>query len=441
MTGLRPVVEVMYIDFGALAMDQIVNQAAKARYMFGGKARVPLVMRTQGGGGRGNAAQHSQSLEMWYVHTPGLIVVQPSTPYDAKGLLKSAIRNDNPVIFIEHKLLYNTTGPVPDDEYLIPLGLADIKRPGKDVTIVATSRMVLFALEAAEKLAADGIEAEVIDPRTLKPLDLPAIVKSVEKTGRLVAVNEGALTGGFTAEVAARVATRGVRLARRADHAGGGRGRAAAVQRTAGAGSDPQRGGHRQSSERSAVLGPRAPRQVDPMAVDIIMPRLGLTMEEGTIVRWHAAEGDRVAQGQVLLEVETDKVTVEVEAPATGVMAAPLVCEGQKAPVGALIGRLLEPNEILLRVEDDTRDDNKEAKEQNHAAGPADRRAGGDRSGGGRFEPVSRSRHRRGCSGLHPPELRQREQPGSFHRRGRANGRGSEGSTGAPCAAAGRAAA
>jgi pyruvate/2-oxoglutarate/acetoin dehydrogenase E1 component len=205
MTGLRPVVEVMYIDFGALAMDQIVNQAAKARYMFGGKARVPLVMRTQGGGGRGNAAQHSQSLEMWYVHTPGLIVVQPSTPYDAKGLLKSAIRNDNPVIFIEHKLLYNTTGPIPDDEYLIPIGVADIKRPGKDVTIVATSRMVLFALEAAEKLAAEGIDAEVIDPRTLKPLDLPAIVKSVEKTGRLVVVNEGALTGGFTAEVAARV--------------------------------------------------------------------------------------------------------------------------------------------------------------------------------------------------------------------------------------------
>jgi pyruvate/2-oxoglutarate/acetoin dehydrogenase E1 component len=205
MTGLRPVVEVMYIDFGALAVDQIVNQAAKARYMFGGKARVPLVMRTQGGGGRGNAAQHSQSLEMWYVHTPGLLVVQPSTPSDAKGLLKSAIRNDNPVIFIEHKLLYNTTGPVPDDEYLIPIGVADIKRPGADVTIVATSRMVLFALEAAEKLAADGIDAEVIDPRTLKPLDLPAIVKSVEKTGRLVVVNEGALTGGFTAEVAARV--------------------------------------------------------------------------------------------------------------------------------------------------------------------------------------------------------------------------------------------
>jgi pyruvate/2-oxoglutarate/acetoin dehydrogenase E1 component len=203
MTGLRPIAEVMYIDFSALAMDQLVNQAAKAHYMFGGKARVPMVMRTQGGGGRGNAGQHSQSLEMWYVHVPGLIVVQPSTPYDAKGLLKSAIRNDNPVIFIEHKLLYNTTGPVPEEEYLIPIGVADVKRPGKDVTIVATSRMVLFALQAAETLAAEGIDAEVIDPRTLKPLDLDTIVQSVQKTGRLVVVNEGARTGGFTAEVAA----------------------------------------------------------------------------------------------------------------------------------------------------------------------------------------------------------------------------------------------
>jgi pyruvate/2-oxoglutarate/acetoin dehydrogenase E1 component len=205
LTGLRPVVEILYIDFSTLAMDQIVNQAAKAHYMFGGKARVPMVVRTQGGGGRGNAAQHSQSLEMWYVHTPGLIVIQPSTPYDAKGLLKSAIRDDNPVVFIEHKLLYNTTGPVPDEEYLIPIGVADVKRPGDDVTIVATSRMVLFALNAAEELAQQGIEAEVIDPRTLKPLDMDTIVRSVEKTGRLVVVNEGHLTGGFTAEVAARV--------------------------------------------------------------------------------------------------------------------------------------------------------------------------------------------------------------------------------------------
>ncbi len=205
ITGLRPVAEILYIDFSTLAMDQIVNQAAKARYMFGGKARVPLVIRMQGGGGRGNAAQHSQSLEMWYVHIPGLIVIQPSTPYDAKGLLKSAIRDDNPVVFIEHKLLYNSSGPVPEEEYLIPIGTADVKRAGDDVTIVATSRMVLFALNAAEELARQGIEAEVIDPRTLKPLDIDTIIRSVEKTGRLVVVNEGHLIGGFTAEVAARV--------------------------------------------------------------------------------------------------------------------------------------------------------------------------------------------------------------------------------------------
>jgi pyruvate/2-oxoglutarate/acetoin dehydrogenase E1 component len=205
MTGLRPVVEVLYVDFVTLAMDQIVNQAAKARYMFGGKARVPLVIRAQGGGGRGNAAQHSQSLEMWFVHVPGLIVIQPSTPYDAKGLLKSAIRDDNPVIFLEHKLLYNATGPVPDEEYLVPIGVADVRRSGGDVTIVATSRMARFALNAARELADQGIESEVIDPRTLKPLDIEAIVRSVRKTGRLVVVNEGHLTGGFTAEVAARV--------------------------------------------------------------------------------------------------------------------------------------------------------------------------------------------------------------------------------------------
>lgn len=205
LTGLRPVIEIMYIDFGALAMDQIVNQAAKARYMFGGKARVPIVIRTQGGGGRGNAAQHSQSLEMWYVHTPGLVVVQPSTPADAKGLLKSAIRDENPVVFIEHKLLFNTKGPVPDGEYTIPLAVADVKRPGTDVTLVAHSRMVLFALDAAQALAAEGIDAEVIDPRTLKPLDLDTLVASVKNTHRMVVVSEGVRTGGFASEVAARV--------------------------------------------------------------------------------------------------------------------------------------------------------------------------------------------------------------------------------------------
>jgi pyruvate/2-oxoglutarate/acetoin dehydrogenase E1 component len=203
ITGLRPVIEILYVDFTALAMDQIVNQAAKVRYMFGGKAQASLVLRAQGGGGRGNAAQHSQSLEMWFVHTPGLYVVQPSTPYDAKGLLKAAIRDENPVIFLEHKLLYGEKGPVPEGEYLLPIGKADIKRTGRHVTILAHSRMVLFALSAAGRLAQEGIEAEVIDPRTLKPLDVSTIVESVKKTSRLVVVSEGVCTGGFASEVAA----------------------------------------------------------------------------------------------------------------------------------------------------------------------------------------------------------------------------------------------
>ncbi len=205
LVGLRPVIEILYIDFSTLAMDQLINQAAKLPYMSGGQARVPLVLRTQGGGGRGNAAQHSQSLEMWYVHVPGLMVVQPSTPHDAKGLLKSAIRDDNPILFIEHKLLYGTKGPVPDEEYCVPIGVADVKRTGTDATVVAHSRMTLFALAAAQKLAEEGIYVEVIDPRTLKPLDLETIVESVRKTGRLIVVSEGVRTGGFASEIAARI--------------------------------------------------------------------------------------------------------------------------------------------------------------------------------------------------------------------------------------------
>ena len=205
LAGCRPVAEIMYMDFITLAMDQIVNQAAKIRYMFGGKATVPLVVRTPAGAGRGNAAQHMQSLEAWFVHVPGLKVVMPSTPYDAKGLLKTAIRDDNPVIFIEHKLLYATKGQVPEQEYTIPFGQADIKRHGKDVTIVATSRMVLFALAAADTLQEEGIDAEVIDPRTLVPLDITAIVDSVKKTHRAVVVHEACRRGGIGAEIAAEV--------------------------------------------------------------------------------------------------------------------------------------------------------------------------------------------------------------------------------------------
>jgi pyruvate dehydrogenase E1 component beta subunit len=196
VVGARPVAEIMYSDFSTIAMDQIVNQAAKMRYMFGGKARVPLVIRMTTGAGRGNAAQHMQSLEAWFVHVPGLKVVLPSTPYDAKGLLKSSIRDDNPVIFLEHKLLYATKGPVPEGEYTVPLGKADIKRRGEHVTIVATSRQVLFALEAADKLAEEGISAEVIDPRSLVPLDKETILESVKRTHRAVIVHEAVERAG-----------------------------------------------------------------------------------------------------------------------------------------------------------------------------------------------------------------------------------------------------
>lgn len=206
LVGMRPVAEIMFMDLTTIAMDQLVNQAAKLRFMFGGKAKVPLVLRTPGGSGTGAAAHHSQSLEALFVHIPGLKVVMPSTPYDAKGLLLSSIRDDNPVIFVEHKLLYKTKGPVPEDDYTIPLGVADVKRPGRDLTIVATSIMVPRALEAAETLAQEGIEVEVVDPRTLKPLDDGIIVESVIKTGRALIAHEACKTGGVGAEIAARIA-------------------------------------------------------------------------------------------------------------------------------------------------------------------------------------------------------------------------------------------
>jgi acetoin:2,6-dichlorophenolindophenol oxidoreductase subunit beta len=204
-TGSRPVAEIMYVDFIGLAMEPIVNQAAKLRYMFGGKAKVPVVIRAQEGAGRGNAAQHSQSLEAWFCHIPGLKVVTPSTPADAKGLLKSAIRDDNPVIFLEHKVLYFSKGPVPEGDVSIPFGVADIKRAGSDVTVVGIHTMVGKALKAAEQLAEEGIELEVIDPRTLVPLDEQTIVDSVKKTGRLIVSHEAYTRGGYGGEIIARV--------------------------------------------------------------------------------------------------------------------------------------------------------------------------------------------------------------------------------------------
>ncbi len=200
LTGMRVVAEIMFGDLLTLAMDQICNQAAKIYYMFGGQASVPIVVRTNFGAAGNYGAHHSQSLEAWFVHVPGLIVIQPSTPYDAKGLLKSAIRDPNPVMFFEHKYLYKTSGPVPEEEYLVPIGVADVKREGSDVTIIATSLMVLKALKAAEELAKEGISAEVVDPRTLRPLDRKTLADSVKKTGRVVIVHEANKTGGLCGE-------------------------------------------------------------------------------------------------------------------------------------------------------------------------------------------------------------------------------------------------
>jgi len=204
-TGMRPIVEIMHMDFMTIAMDQIVNHAAKLRYMTGGQATLPLVMRTPAGSGQGNAAQHSQSLEAWLVHVPGLKVVMPSTPYDAKGLMKSAIRDNNPVMYIEHKVAYNRKGPVPEEEYLVPLGKADVKREGTDVTIIATAYMVYMALQAADELARDGISAEVVDPRTLNPLDIDTLIASVRKTRRFVVVHEANKTCGIGAEILSQI--------------------------------------------------------------------------------------------------------------------------------------------------------------------------------------------------------------------------------------------
>jgi pyruvate dehydrogenase E1 component beta subunit len=210
MVGSRPVAEIMFIDFMTIAMDQVVNQAAKMHYMSGGKLKVPMVIRTVSGTGRRTAAQHSQSFEAWFAHVPGLKVVMSSDPANAKGLLKSAIRDDNPVIVIEHKMQYNDKGPVPDGEHLVPLGKAEVKRAGKDITVIATSIMVRKALEAASTLENERVDVEVIDLRSIRPLDTDAILGSVAKTNRLLIVQEAPVFAGFGAEIAATVAEKGL---------------------------------------------------------------------------------------------------------------------------------------------------------------------------------------------------------------------------------------
>ena len=272
MQGMRPVVEIMYEDFTTLAMEQIVNQAAKHRYMSGGQLKVPLTVRTQGGAGWSPGAQHAQQVEAWFVHVPGLKVVFPSTPTDVRGLLWSSIYDDNTVMFFEHRILYPIKEEVPDELEPIPLGKARVHREGEDVTVVATGRLVHEALKAAEEAEKEGVSVEVVDPRTLLPLDEEAIVESVKKTNRCVVAHEAVVRMGFGAEVAAVVAAPGLRLARRpggarglevhADPVRAGHGGVRRAARLGRAGRDPQDGGEkwrlRSSSRGSARAWSRA---------------------------------------------------------------------------------------------------------------------------------------------------------------------------------------
>jgi pyruvate/2-oxoglutarate/acetoin dehydrogenase E1 component len=209
LLGMRPVAEIMFNDFSTLAMDQIINQAAKMRFLSGGQVTVPIVIRMQGGAGKRKAAQHSQSFESIFAHIPGLKVVMPSTPYDAKGLLKTSIRDNNPVIFIEHGSLYGMRGPVPEEDYSVSLGVSDIKKEGKDISIVTYSFMVHKVLNAAQQLGAEGINAEVIDLRTLRPLDIDTVIRSIKKTHRAVVAHEACITGGFGGEILSRIVEEG----------------------------------------------------------------------------------------------------------------------------------------------------------------------------------------------------------------------------------------
>jgi pyruvate dehydrogenase E1 component beta subunit len=362
LVGMRPVVELMYVDFVTLAMEPLVNQAAKLRYMFGGQAAVPLVVRSNVGASGGKAAQHSQSLESWLVHVPGLKVVLPGTPYDAKGLLATAIRDDNPVVFLEHKLLYFAKGEVPEGELAIPFGEAAVRRPGRDATVVAFQSMLALALRAADELAVEGIEVEVVDPRTLVPLDLEAIVASVKRTNRLLICHEATERGGWAGEVAMQVMQEAFDFLD------------APISRVCGAnvpvpysgslepevipsqddiasavrrlveGATPAAAGE---DDFRPATGAPAPHKRAALSRgqgsaagrwEIVMPRLSDTMTEGLVSRWLKAVGDPVAKGEAVVEIETEKATLEIAAETDGFLIEILVAAGSEAAIGTEIG-------------------------------------------------------------------------------------------------------
>ena len=344
LAGMRPVVEIMYLDFITCAMDEVVNQAAKMRYMTGGQASVPMVIRLPCGPARLLAAQHSQIMESWFMHVPGLQVVVPTTPYDAKGLMKTAIRSPDPVMFFEYKAMYLHEGGVPDDDYVIPFGVADVKREGEDATVIAIGGMVPRALEAGVALEDEGFDIEVVDPRTLSPLDADAICESVRKTGRGRRLRAGLV----------------VRRQRRGDRRDAGRvvlprsprtdcprrqqARSHALRRGAG---EPHRARHRRDLRR------RAPGD-ELMAVQLRLAALGHTMERGKVVEWYVSEGGAVVEGTPLFAVETDKAVVDVESPAGGVLLRIDAPADREYPVGATLAWIGDAGESLPDRADET---------------------------------------------------------------------------------------
>ena len=346
---MRPIVEIQFSDFITHSMDQLVNQAAKLRYMFGGKAEVPLVLRTPGGAGTGAAAQHSQSLEAWFIHVPGLKVVMPSTPYDAKGMLLAALDDPNPVIFYEHKLLYNRKGDVPEEPYRVPLGEATVSREGADVTLAAAGLVHSFALEAAEALSDEGIEAEVIDcaPSPDGPRDCAAL-------------------GGEDRQARGGRGGRKDRgVGRRAGLQGRGerellRPRPGARQGSGGGHPDPLQQeprslypSHAGEGGRGRALAPERERGgVRLMAAELKVPTLGMDMEEATILRWLVEEGTAVEKGDPVLEIETDKTSFEIEANGDGEIRDLRGEEGETLPVGTVLAYIAAPGEEIPEHEE-----------------------------------------------------------------------------------------
>ena len=342
MAGLRPVVEIMTVNFSLLAMDQIVNHAAAIHYMFGGQARVPMVVRMPQGAGHQLGPTHSHNFEAFFLHVPGLLVAVPSTPADAKGLLKAAIRDDNPVVFIEHETLYGQRGEVPENGGPMRFGEAAVRREGEDVTVVGISRMAITAVKAAETLAEEHeIDAEVIDPRTLRPLDLDTILDSVKKTNRAVIVEEGWPHGGVGANLAALIQEQAFDWLD------------APVQRVTGADvpmpySKPLEQAAFPHAEHVVHAALATFRDVV-MASDVTMPRLSDSMEEGTVLKWLVEEGGEVKRGEPLVEIETDKANMTYEADTDGVLIEVVAQEGDTLAIGEVIARIGEAGEARGR--------------------------------------------------------------------------------------------